>query len=169
MKKPKPIPPSNLPAGTVQFGGPIEWFSIGLRISTEEITPERISELLGCAPTHAQRLGDPILRADGSVLRLAKFSLWRLKLTPEETDEWDVCEAAKLLLAQVRPDVNVWRGIGLGAEMSLSFGLSMESSNNGFSLDVELLGFLADRGIELDVDVYAEEFDLPRKQQPTAH
>ena len=151
MKRPKKTPPPDAPKGTIWFGGPIEWFSIALVIRTEAMSLEKLTEILGSEPTSAWRRDEPILRPDGSVKRVPKFSSWRLKLSPSETDEWDLCEAAKLLLRRVTDDVLTWQGIVSAGQARLSFGLTMDSSNRGFSLDVELTRYLADRGIMVDL------------------
>jgi len=161
VKRPKPKPPSDLPEGTIFFGGPIEWFSIALIINTEAVAPEELSQMLGCEPTGAWRKGEPILRPDGSVKRVPKFSSWQLKLSSNETDEWNLCEAAKLLLNRVNGDVPTWREIVSDGQARLSFGLTMDSSNRGFTLEVELTRYLADRGIRIDFDIYTDDFDLP--------
>jgi hypothetical protein len=157
MKRAKPTPPSNAPEGTIWFGGPIEWFSIALGIRTEALSLERISELLDCAPTTSQRKDEPLLRPDGSVKRIPKFSSWRLELSPSETDEWDACEAAKLLLGRVNTDLKVWQEISSVGKVRLSFVLSMDTSNRGFSLDAELIRALSDRGIKADFDIYTDD------------
>jgi hypothetical protein len=174
MKRPKPRPPANIPEGTVSFGGPIKWFSIALIIRTEAIPIERLSDLLGCQPTNFQQKGIPLFRPDGTVKRIPKFSSWRLKLSPEETDEWDIGEAAKLLLARVSSEVPVWLEISDGGDTHLSFGLSMNETNRGFSLDAELIQYLADRRIRASFDIYADDFDLPFtpprvRSEPTSH
>jgi hypothetical protein len=111
------------------------------------------------------------LRPDGTVKRIPKFSSWQLQLKPEETDEWDSCEAAKLLLARLTDDVAVWREITSGGKARLSFGLSMDQTNLGFVLDAGLIRYLADRGIQADFDIYTEDFDLPpsARPEPTSH
>ena len=154
MKRPRPTRPSNIPKGTIEFGGPIEWFSIALIVRTEALSPERISELLGCAPTSSFQKDVPIFRPDGSVKCIPRFSSWQVKLSPSDTDEWDPCEAAKLLLLRVNGDLRAWQQISSAARVCLSFGLSMDSSNRGFSLDPELMRYLADRSIEAEFDVY---------------
>jgi hypothetical protein len=174
MKRPKPQAPSNVPEGTVSFGGPIGWFSITLAIFTEAIPLGRISTLLRCQPTDTQEKGVPLRRADGTIKRTPRHSSWRLKLSPQETDEWDICEAAKLLLARLNDDLEAWREITNGGEARLSFGLEMAERNLGFSLDPELMRYLAERNIEADFDVYTDDFDLPipppgKHSIPTSH
>ncbi len=89
MKAPKPAIPNCAPQGTVWFGGPIEWFSITLRISSEDLVPDGVSKLMGCEPDESQQKGKPVLRKDGTVMRIATGGAWRLTLKPECTDEWD--------------------------------------------------------------------------------
>jgi Domain of unknown function (DUF4279) len=167
MKRPKPQPPANLPEETVSFGGPIKWFSIALIIRTDAVPIERSSRLLRCEPTNFQQKGVPLFRPDGTIKRIPKFSSWRLKLSPEEVDEWDICEAAKLLLARVSDEISIWHEISGGGDARLSFGLSMNETNLGFSLDLELIQYLADHAIRADFDVYTEDFDLPFTPPPT--
>ena len=174
MKRPKPKAPSNVPEGTISFGGPIGWFSIALIIFTEAIPIGRISTLLRCQPTDTQEKGVPLYRADGTVKRIPKHSRWHLKLSPEETDEWDICEAAKLLLARVTDDLEVWREISSTGQARLSFGLEMDARNLGFVLDPELMRYLGDRNIRADFDIYTDDFDLPtpppsKRSEPTSH
>jgi hypothetical protein len=161
MKRPKPRRPTDAPEGTKWFGGPISWFSIALIIRTEAVSIDRLSALLRCQPTDCWQKGVPLFRVDGSLKRTPKFSSWRLQLKPDETDEWNMCEAAKLLLGRMNGDVVVWREITSDGDAHLLFGLSMDQTNRGFVLDTELIRFLADRGIRADFDIYAEEFDLP--------
>jgi len=174
MRRPKPKAPPNVPEGTISFGGPIGWFSIALVIFTDTIPNERLSSLLRCQPTDIRDKGVPLYRPDGTIMHTPKHSRWHLKLSPEETDEWDVCEAAKLLLARVNGDPEVWREISGGGQARLSFGLEMDARNLGFDLDPELMRYLGDRNIRADFDVYADDFDLPtlppsKRSEPTSH
>ncbi len=42
MKAPQPKPPTDLPPGTVQIGGPIEWYSISLGVRDDSLVPEEL-------------------------------------------------------------------------------------------------------------------------------
>jgi hypothetical protein len=174
MKRPKPKAPADAPEGTVSFGGPMGWFSIALIIRTELVPIERLSELLRCQPTNCWQKGVPLYRPDGTVKRIPKFSSWKLQLQPKQTDEWNICEAAKLLLARINDDLEVWREITRGGKAQLSFGLEMDERNRGFSLDPELMRYLGERNIDVGFDVYADDFDLPvppssTPSEPTSH
>lgn len=174
MKRPKPKAPTDAPEGTILFGGPIGWFSIALIINTEAVAIDRLSELLRCQPTDYWQKDVPLYRPDGTLRRIPKFSSWRLRLQPEKTDEWGICEATKLLLARVSDDLEVWREITSGGKARVLCGLKMDERNRGFSLDPELMRYLGERNIEAGFDIYTGDFDLPmpppsKRSEPTSH
>jgi hypothetical protein len=43
----------------------------------------------------------------------------------------------------------------VGAQVRLSFGLHLETTNQGLSLPSDILQFAADRSIDLDFDIYS--------------
>lgn len=73
MKAPKPAIPKGAPPGTVWFGGPIEWFRISLGITAEDLVPDDVSRVMRREPDECQQKGKPVLRADGTVMRIARF------------------------------------------------------------------------------------------------
>jgi hypothetical protein len=157
VKRPYPQKPSGASDGTIWFGGPIRWFSISLIITGDDLNPDQVTQRFGVLPTHAHKKGVPIIRADGTVQRIPKTGTWAFQLTPTDTDEWDVDEAAKLLISQFPTDPRVWATLPVDAKMRLSFGLDIEDANNrGFSLSSDILRFVGDRNVRLDFDLYAD-------------
>jgi hypothetical protein len=154
MKAAKPQPPTGAPDGTVWFGGPIDWFRISLRITSEDLVPEEITAILGRAPDEAQQKNEPLYREDGSLLRVPTFGAWRAVLTPEDTDEWDCGEAMLELLATLPPDVQIWRALAEKYNVSLVVGLSMAAANKGFVLSPEVMHYLGERRMVAGFDVY---------------
>jgi hypothetical protein len=75
-----------------------------------------------------------------------------------ETDEWDIEEVICALLARLPSKVSIWRDVARCGAMHMSVGLSLTTSNESFSLEPTLLGFLGERGIGLSFDVYDKEF-----------
>jgi len=157
MKAPKPGIPTGAPPGKVWFGGPIEWFSITLRISSDDLDPKEVTSLLGCQPDAAERKGDQILGPDGSAVRLAQTGSWRLMLAPTTTDEWDCGEAMMLVMKRLPTDANVWRSLTQRFSVVFFVGLSMDSVNKGFSMSPDVMSYLGARGIRVDFDVYCED------------
>jgi len=154
MKRPFPQPPKDVPPGTKSFGGPISWFSISLVIRADDLIPDDVTRLLLVEPTRSQIKGSPVSARPGAPV--AKFGSWIVSLTPAETDEWDVTEAARLLIGRFSQEPTVWKRLPAGAKICLSFGLGLETRNQGFSLPADILQFAADRDIDLDFDIYGE-------------
>jgi len=157
VKRTRPQPPVDAPAGTMWFGGPIGWFSVSLSVSADALIPAAVTKLLGVSPQHEQTRGVALLRADGTTKRVPKFGSWVIEVTPKETDEWDVEEAAKELLKRLPDDPEVWRSLSLLGSVRLSIALQLQSANQGFALEAEFCRSLAERNIGLDVHVYAGE------------
>jgi hypothetical protein len=155
VKAPKPQPPSNLPARTVQIGGAIDWFSISLGIKGPDLIPDEITALLGRAPDHAQQKGKPLYREDGSLMRMPTFGAWWAKLKRAQTDEWDCAAAIDDLLATMPREREIWLRIASRFDVALRVGLSMPFSGAGFELPPELMVYLGERQIVAGFDVYS--------------
>jgi hypothetical protein len=154
MKRQRPQPPKDAPPDAVWFGGPISWFSISLTVRADDLHPEHVTRHLAVEPTHSQVKGLPrSARADAPT---ATFGSWTVRLTSEETDEWDVTEAVRTLIARFPQAPAVWEQLPAGAQVRLSFGLHLETRNQGFSIPADILKFAADRNIALDFDIYSE-------------
>jgi Domain of unknown function (DUF4279) len=168
MKKPRPQPPEDAQAGTTWFGGPIPWFSIAIEITGDDLEPDEITSLLGVSPTQQQAKGKLVSNPNGRRSRMGRFGRWSLQLQPSETDEWDVAEATKLLISKVPADHGVWKSISSRARVRLNVGLSLETFNQGLSIDPILLRLLADREMQLDIGIYAGDDLQPAGKSETA-
>ena len=154
MKAPKPTAPINAPPGTVEIGGPIEWFDITFGVRGDDLVPDEISAIMGRKPDEAQQKGKPLYRKDGSFRRVPNFGAWWAILKPEDTDEWDCGEAMFELLATLPNDLEIWRRLASRFRMSFSVGLGMASAPRGFELSPELMRHLGERGITAGFDIY---------------
>jgi len=154
MKAPKPAIPECAPPGTVWFGGPIEWFSITVRIRSDDLDPHDVTKVMGCEPDESQEKGKPVLREDGTVMRIARFGAWGLTLEPKDTDEWDCAEAMMLVLRRLPSAVQFWQRLTKKYKVDFFVGLSMPSKNKGFELSPEVMKYLGDRGIAAGFDIY---------------
>ena len=141
MKLRKPTIPEGAPEGTIWSGGPIEWFSITLRIMGKDLDPDEITQVLGCPP---------------NAVRVSRHGGWRLTLKPTDTDEWDCGEAMLELLQRLPSDVGIWQALAARLKIDFFVGLTMASKNKGFSLSPKVMSYLAERGIEAGFDIYYE-------------
>ncbi|MFT3818134.1 MAG: DUF4279 domain-containing protein [Rubrivivax sp.] len=171
MKRPRPSAPPGVPPGTVQLGGPIDWFSASLNISAENLDPAEVTRLLGAEPTRSQTKGIPILRPDGTVRTIPRFGRWTRVLKPDATDEWNISEVVYLLFAGLPANLEPWCQLAQSTRIRVSLGLSMPASNREFEFDAGLLRFLADRGASIWFDIYDKdsgEVSTGRQAAPAA-
>jgi hypothetical protein len=151
-------PPEGAPEGTQWFGGPVDKFKITLRIYGEELDPDQISALLGCAPTVAERKGLPVSIGEGS--RIANRGRWSLTIDSKDCDERDdVEDGVKMLLARMPSDADLWASLTSTFRVDVFCGIFMASSNRGFGISAEVSKLLTDRHLNISFDLY---FDPPK-------
>ncbi len=157
MRRAKPVKPKGLPEGTIQIGGPIEWFDINLRVRGDDLVLDEITSIMGCEPDEAWEKGKPIYREDGSVKRIPRFGHWALVLKPEDTDEWECGPAMLELLSRLPSDVNIWRTVTEKYKADFFVGLYMPDNIRGFILEPDVMQYLGERNIEAGFDIYGPE------------
>ena len=146
-------PPSGAPEGTVWFGGPVDGFKITLRISGEELDPDRITALLDCRPSRTQRKGVPISVDTGTWIPTR--GQWLLTIDSRDCDKTDDVEAGiTMLLAQLPSDADLWASLTSTYTVDVFCGLFLASSNRGFCLSAEISRLLSDRHLEIGFDLY---------------
>lgn len=146
-------PPSGVPGGTVWFGGPVDRFKITLRISGEDLDPDRITALLDCGPSRTERKGVPISVDSGT--RIPKRGQWLLTIDSKDCDNTDdVEDGIRMLLAQVPSDADLWSSLTSAYTIDVFCGLFLASSNRGFCLSAEVSRLLSDRHLEIGFDLY---------------
>ncbi len=158
MKKPYPLPASDASPGTVWFGGPISWFSITLSIRADDLDPDEVTRLLGVVPHVAQRKG-VWLTTRNEHGRMTEFGMWSIVLRREDTTEWDIEAAIGMLLDRIPATIEAWHSARANARARIFVGLTIDTSNRGFGLSPDLMGRLAEFGLDLDFDIYNEQAD----------
>jgi hypothetical protein len=128
-----------------------------LRVFGDDLIPESVSAILGAIPTDSYRKGDVKLLRSGKEL-IYKTGMWRRGVPDREPEDLD--GQVRELLAGLTSDLTAWRDLSERNKNDLFCSLFMEDSNEGFSLSVSTLSALAERGIELDLDVYAPSKEL---------
>jgi len=128
-----------------------------LHITSDELDPADVTKCFRIEPSAVQKKGVPLLRPDGTTKRVPRFGRWTLSITPKETDEWDIEEAAWLLMRQIPSSLDTWSQLPSNARRRLSFGVSLNSWNKEFSLTPDFSRHVGERDIELYFDVYADD------------
>ena len=168
MKRPRPSPPADMPAGTVTLNVPIPWFSVALHVTSVSLDPNDVSRWFGVEPTESYTKGVPILRPDGTVQRVPKFGRWEIKVKPSATDEWDLNEVIADLLRPLPQDNGIWERVAQLGTLELSVGLELTERNQEFALEHDLLKLLGERRIRCWVDVYRKDGEESSDDVPAA-
>jgi hypothetical protein len=154
-------PPSGVPEGTEWFGGPVDRFRITLRILGDDLDPDQISALLGCAPTMAERVGVPISLSGGQT-RIPKKGRWSLQIDSRDFGKnEDVDDGIRMLLARLPSSPDIWASLTKTYAVDIFCGLFLSTTNRGFSIPADISALLSDRGIDIGFDVYFDPPNLP--------
>lgn len=125
-----------------------------LRIFGEHLQPEELSKLLGCAPTKSWQKGHTQKSKSGRRF-VKKSGAWLLHASDAEPENLDGQVAE--LLEKLTSDIAVWSDLMQRFEVDLFCGWFMESSNEGVSISCATMRALAERGIELSLDIYGPD------------
>ena len=143
--------------GMIRVGGPVSRTTASLRIGGDDLDPDEITALLRCAPTTSHRKGDIKVGSSTGKKYIKKSGLWSLAAI--ETGQEDLDKKIVDLLDQVTDDIQVWRAINSRFSADVFCGLFMDRSNEGLGITPSTMARLAERGIELELDIYGPEFD----------
>ena len=120
----------------------------------DSLDPDEVSALLGIEPTLSYRKGDTRLTRHGKEV-VHRAGLWSLDVQ-DKTPE-DLNSQIPEILGQLTQDLGIWRALASRYRIDFFCGLFMEDSNEGVSLVPATLRAVAERGIEIGLDVYAPE------------
>jgi hypothetical protein len=129
----------------------------------DDLRPEEITRLLGCAPTKSQRKDEVIRHPKSGKERVARIGMWSLEAADRVPSDPDAQVAE--ILAKLSPDLEVWRSITSSFRVDVFFGLFMKEWNEGLSLAPTTMVALGSRGIEADFDIYGP---LPEESNQSA-
>ena len=148
------VTPIRKPEIVGEAGGLVDESRLTLGIHGEDLDPDEISRLLGCAPSASHRRGDP--RPSGPSW---PRGAWLLSV--EGKSPMGPEELVHLLLARLPTDETLWSGLRRRFRMQLSFGICTERWNRGFELSPDAIRRIEALGAGVDFDIYAnlEEAD----------
>jgi len=142
---------TELPPGDyVSVGGDVDRITVSVRASGDQLDPDEVTGALGTAPTFAARKGER--RTSGGREVVQRTGVWFVEFRAPE--EWTLDEAIGELLDRLPSDTKVWAQLAAKYELDLLCGLHLSAWNRGFVLPAALLARLAERHLELDVDIY---------------
>ncbi|TDU23311.1 uncharacterized protein DUF4279 [Panacagrimonas perspica] len=125
--------------------------AISLRVFGDDLIPDEVTALLRCEPTESWRKGDvQSIRAGHT--RARTCGAWFLKVPATEPEDFNGQVARLFSLAT--DDLYAWESLCARYEVDLFCGWFMGTSNDGVSVSVPTLRTLAERGVELSLDIY---------------
>lgn len=122
-----------------------------LRVFGDDLKPEEVTALLSCTPSESWTKGESHSYKPGRTIT-RKFGAWFLKAPAAEPEDFNGQVAH--LFAQTTDDLSVWKVLCAKYEVDLFCGWFMSTSNDGVSISVGTLRALAERGVELSLDIY---------------
>lgn len=122
------------------------------RVFGDTLDPDAISTMMGATPSWSYQKGEVKLLRNGKHL-VRKTGAWAVSVADREPEAVDAQVAE--LLSLMTPDLSVWKRLSEEFDLDMFCGLFMNQTNEGFSLSIDTLRALADRGIEIGFDTYA--------------
>lgn len=132
------------------MGGLVDESRLTLGIHGDDLDPDEISRVLGCAPSRAHRRGDA--RRCGIPW---PRGAWLLSVEAESPTGPE--ELVHRLLDRLPADAAVWADLRRRYQVRLGFGIFTERWNRGFELSPEAIRRIDALGVGVGFDWYAEE------------
>lgn len=129
--------------------------AVTLRFSGDDLCPKEVTDRLGQGPTLARTKGDETPSKSGT--RTAKTGQWHLTTEADAPEDFE--SLVVRLFGQLSSDPDVWRDLSHRYAGNLFVGLFMSSSNDGFSIDREVVQAIECRGLTLHFDIYSPTDD----------
>jgi hypothetical protein len=127
-------------------------YVVTLRFFGDDLDPDEVTRLIGCAPTAAVRRGDQ--RPTRTGFRIERTGSWRLS---SEQSATDMEEQLVTLLERLTPDLSVWQSLTTRFQADLFCGVFFSHSAGGLIFPPRLHRLLADRNLPLWLDIYASD------------
>ncbi|MGC5025651.1 DUF4279 domain-containing protein [Tsukamurella sp. DT100] len=124
---------------------------VSLQVSGGALDPVIVTRMLDTPPTLSYARGDPVPTGRGA--RTAGFGLWSLE--GGSTEPADIDEQVMQLLSRLPSDLAVWHELRDRYSVRLFCGWFLQGGNEGLVVSPMTLSALGDRGIALDLDIYA--------------
>ena len=127
--------------------------SVALRIFSDDLIPEEVTELLRCEPSHSQTKGQPFSNKHSGKKRVAKTGMWRLSATDFEPANLDA--QVDEIFQQLPSDLNIWNQLATHYELDISCGLFLDKRSGVVLLAAKSMQILSSRTVRLTLDIYA--------------
>lgn len=120
----------------------------------DDLDPEELTAGLGSAPTVGVRKRG-IWRTSLGAEKIAPTGSWRIEA--DRCSPGDLDGQIRALLEPLTRDFGVWRGFSKRFGGRIFAGAFLGSGNDGLKLEADTIAALSERGLYLDLDIYAPE------------
>ena len=139
------------PAGGSPAGRDIDRLDIELRVTGDDLDPERITRMLGVNPTLAARRGEEVDL--GGVPVPQRTGVWSYSLPA--SPEWELGDAIDTLLERLPHDPALWESLAGWASVAVICGLYIHDVDRVADLAPDTLARLAERRLALSLEIHA--------------
>ena len=136
-------------AGDAADGRDVERVEVALRVTADDLDPERITRMLGVAPTFAGRKGEDVDRAGVPVTQHTGTWTYALPASPE----WELGDAIDTLLEQLPADPALWESLAGWADVAVVCELYVHDAGGGARVPPDTLARIAERRLALRLEI----------------
>lgn len=130
---------------------------VSIRFFGDDLNPAELTSILGREPSTHYRKGDTRTSAGREYART--YGAWVAAAEYQRPEAIDA-QLVKLF-ASMNQDLTAWQILTFRFSADVFCGLFMDDCNEYFSLSLATLKMLADRGLEINFDVYDPTKDDP--------
>ena len=130
-------------------GRDIDRLEIALRVTGDGLDPERITRMLGVAPTFAGRKGETVDHAGVPITQRTGTWSYALPTSPE----WELGDAIDTLLEQLPADPALWESLAGWAEVAVVCELYVHDTDRVACLPPDTLARVAERRLALRLEI----------------
>ena len=127
----------------------IDRLEIELRVTGDDLDPERITRMLGVNPSLAARKGEQIDKSGVPVAQRTGIWSYALPASPE----WELGDAIDTLLERLPHDPALWESLAGWATVSVVCGLYIHDVDRVADLAPDTLARLAERRLALSLQI----------------
>ncbi|SNZ19373.1 DUF4279 domain-containing protein [Cohaesibacter gelatinilyticus] len=131
--------------------GEIYKTAASLRIMGDELDPEKITELIGKAPSSVRKKGAPFNTPNGKQL-IARTGSW--SISAETKSPGDIDSQVTEILEGTTSNMAVWLELSKKFKVEIFGGFFLGDYNEGLTISSKTMLLLGERGIQLDMDIY---------------